>query len=84
MDLRHFSDKKSGAFVSDITEAFDRVFKLYLLAKLYAAAVGSTYLNSLDAYLDERQGKDVVQGASSEPFVFDDQVFQGTVLGPPL
>ena len=78
------SGKKIGAFLSDITGAFDRVFKLLLLAKLYAAGVGSTYLNFLDAYLAERQGKVVVQGASSESSVLDDQVFQGTKLGPPL
>ena len=78
------SGKKIGAFLSDITGAFDRVFKIYLIAKLYAAGVGSTYLNFLDAYLSERQGKVVVQGASSDPFILDDQVFQGTVLGPPL
>ena len=78
------SGHKIGAYLSDITGAFDRVFKVYLLAKLYRAGVGSTYLNFLDAYLAPREGKVVVQGASSEVFVLDDQVFQGTVLGPPL
>ena len=78
------SDKKIGAYLSNITDAFDRVFKIYLLAKLYAAGVGSTYLNFLDAYLAERQGNVVVQGASSDAFTLDNQVFQGTVLGPPL
>ena len=48
------SDKKIGAYLSDITGAFDRVFKIYLLAKLYAADVDSTYLNFFDAYLAER------------------------------
>ena len=78
------SGQKIGAYLSDITGAFDRVFKIHLLAKLYAVGVGSTYLNFLDAYLSPRQGKVVVQGAASEPFVLDDMVFQGTVLGPPL
>ena len=78
------SDQKIGAYLSDISGAFDRVFKIYLLAKLYAVGVGSTYLNFLDAYLAPREGKVVVQGVSSDTFVLDNQVFQGTVLGPPL
>ena len=52
--------------------------------KFHRAGVGSTYLNFLEAYLAPRQGKVVVQGASSEPFTLEDQVFQGTVLGPSL
>ena len=75
---------KVGAYLGDISGAFDRGFKTYLLAKLHRAGVGSTYLNSLEAYLAPRQGKVVVQGASSEPFTLEDQVFQGTVLGPSL
>ena len=42
--------KKVGGYLSDISGAFDRVSKEYLLAKLSAAGVGSTYLNFLDAY----------------------------------
>ena len=78
------SGKKIGAYLSDITGAFDRVFKPYLLGKLQQAGVGTTYLNFLDAYLAPRKGKVVVQGSSSEEFVLEDTVFQGTVLGPPL
>ena len=78
------SGKKVGAYLSDITGAFDRVCKIYLLAKLHAAGVGSKFLNFLDSYLSPRKGKVVVQGAESEPFVLEDSVFQGTVLGPPL
>ena len=76
--------KKIGAYLSDISAAFDRVFKYYLLAKLHRAGVGSTYLNFLEAYLSPRQARVVVQGAVSETFSLGDQVFQGTVLGPPL
>ena len=60
------------------------MFKIYLLAKLHAVGVGPTYLNFLDAYLAERQGRVVVQAASSDPFTLDNQIFQDTVLGPPL
>ena len=75
---------KIGAYLGDISAAFDRVFKYYLLAKLHSAGVGSTYLNFLEAYLAPRQGKVVVGGAASEPFILENQVFQGTVLSPPL
>ena len=76
--------KKIGAYLSDISGAFDRVFKILLLAKLYAKGVGSKYLNFLDAYLAPRKGKVVVQGSASEEIALEDTVFQGTVLGPPL
>ena len=78
------SDRKIGAYLSDISGAFDRVSKAYLLAKLHAAGVGPTYLNFLDAYLAPRTGKVVVQGAFSEDMCLEDSVFQGTCLGPPL
>ena len=38
----------------------------------------------MDAYLSPRRGRVVVQGAVSHEIVLDDQVFQGTVLGPAL
>ena len=75
---------KVGAYLSDITGAFDRVFKIYLLAKLNAAGIGPIFLNFLDSYLAPRQGKVVVQGESSDIFEIQDSVFQGSVLGPPL
>ena len=78
------SDRKVGAYLSDISGAFDRVSKTYLLSKLYAAGVGPKYLNFLDAYLAPRIGKVIVQGAFSEELCLEDSVFQGTCLGPPL
>ena len=78
------SGQKIGAYLSDISGAFDRVFKIYMLAKLHAAGVGPKYLNFLDAYLSPRKGKVVVQGEASDLFTLLDMVFQGTVLGPPL
>ena len=78
------SNKKVGAYLSDISGAFDRVFKAYLLSKLHAIGVGAKYLNFLDAYLSPRRGRVVVQGTSSDEFILDDSVFQGTVLGPTL
>ena len=76
--------KKVGAYLSDISGAFDRVFKPYLLAKLQGYGVGEALLNFLDAYLSPRKGQVFVQGAQSESFDIANSVFQGTVLGPPL
>ena len=77
-------NRKVGAYLSDISGAFDRVSKIYLLSKLHASGVGSKYLNFLDSYLAPRKGRVVVQGAFSDEFSLEDTVFQGTVLGPPL
>ena len=76
--------QKTGAYLSDISGAFDRVFKIYLLAKLYEAGVGIKYLIFWDSYLAPRKGRVVVQGAASQEFVIVDSVFQVIVLGSPL
>ena len=76
--------KKVGGYLGDISGAFDRVSKEYLIAKLNAAGVGSMYLNFLDAYLAPRRGQVLVEGKASETFEIANSVFQGTVLGPTL
>ena len=43
--------KKIAAYLSDITSAFNRVSKEYLLGKLNAAGINPIYLDFLDAYL---------------------------------
>ena len=43
--------KKIGCFLSDISGAFDRVCKEYLVAKLQGFGIGGTLLKFLDAYL---------------------------------
>ena len=78
------SGKCIGAYLSDIAGAFDRVFKPYLMEKLRAVGVGETYLHFLSSFLDRRFGHVCVQGQKSEQIWFENQVFQGTVLGPPL
>ena len=82
--LAFCTGNKIGTFLGDITGAFDRVFKAYLLAKLHKAGVGAQYLNFLDAYLEPRRAAVVVEGVRSDEFTIDNSVFQGTVLGPPL
>ena len=75
---------KVAGYLGDISGAFDRVFKDYLLAKLQAANVGPRYLNFLDSYLQPRRAQVVVEGVASDTFEISNTVFQGTVLGPPL
>ena len=76
--------KKVGGYLGDISGAFDRVCKEYLLGKLCSAGVGPLYLNFLDAYLQPRRAQVVVEGTTSDEFEISNTVFQGTVLGPPL
>ena len=75
---------KIGVYMSDISGAFDRVFKEFLMAKLYRAGLPDTYLNFLSSYLEPRVGRVTVAGALSEIFELSNTVFQGTVLGPTL
>ena len=82
--LAFCSGQKVAGYLSDITGAFDRVFKDYLMAKLQAAGVGRLFLNWLDSYLQPRRAQVVVEGTSSDDFEIANTVFQGTVLGPPL
>ena len=73
-----------AAYLGDISGAFGRVYKDYLLAKLQASRVGSRYLNFLDAYLKPRKVVVAVEGVFSDDIEIANTVFQGTVLGPPL
>jgi len=75
---------KVATYLGDVSGAFDRVFKDYMLAKLHSSGVGTQYLNFLDSYLQPRRAAVVVEGTASDEFEIADTVFQGTVLGPPL
>ena len=76
--------KKIGAWLSDISGAFDRVSKEYLLAKLQGYGVGPNFLNFLDSYLAPRTAQVVVQGERSFEMEIANSFFQGTVFGPSL
>ena len=82
--LAFCTGQKVPAYLNDITGAFDRVCKDYLMAKLHMAGVGHVYLNLPDSYLQPRRAQVVVEGTASDAFAIADTVFQGTVLGPPL
>ena len=76
--------KKVGTNLSDISGAFDKVFKEFMMAKLAVARVGTQFLNFLDTYLAPRCGQVAVEGELSDEFDISNSVFQGTVLGPAL
>ena len=76
--------KKIGTWLSDISGAFDKVFKPYLLAKLQSFGVGPLFFKFLDSYISPCKGQVIVQGAYSDIFTIADSVFQGTVMGPML
>ena len=71
-------------YLSDITGAFDRVFKSFMLAKLHSVGVPDVFLDFLNAYLEPRIGHVAVENVLSDVFTICDSVFQGTVLGPTL
>ena len=75
---------KVGLYLSDITGAFDKVFKDFLLAKLHSLGVADQFLDFLNSYLSPRLGYVAVEGVFSEVLDLADMCFQGTVLGPAL
>ena len=78
------SGKKVGLYLSDISRAFDRVFKNFMLAKLHSVGVPDIYLDFLSSYLEPRIGHVAVENVLSDVFTLADSVFQGPVLGPTL
>jgi hypothetical protein len=78
------SGYKFGVYLSDISGAFDRVFKDFMMCKLCALGVADVFLNFLNAYLEPRVGRVTIENVFSDLIVLADTVFQGTVLGPAL
>lgn len=78
------SGKKVEAYLSDISGAFDKVFKDFLMARLCSVGVADVFLRFLNAYLEPRVGVVTIENVFSNLMVLSDTVFQGTVLGPPL
>ena len=76
--------KRIGLFLSDISGAFDRVDADILLNKCASAGLGDKLCRFLRAFLSPRRAVVLVQGTKSSEKVIANQVFQGTVLGPPL
>ena len=71
-------------YCSDVSGAFDRVRSSRLISKLRAAGISEKLVNVIAAWLEPRTARVCVDGVLSDPFVLEDMVFQGTVLGPPF
>ncbi len=75
---------KVAIYLSDISGAFDKVDREILVMYLRNAGVTEALCDFLCDYLATRSAVVIVQGKHSRPFAIANQVFQGTVLGPPL
>ena len=75
---------KIAIYLSDISGAFDKVDREILMKRLKDAGLSSGMLEFLHSYLAPREAVVVVQGQESLRFIISNEVFQGTVLGPPL
>ena len=75
---------KVAIYLSDISGAFDRVDREILVERLRRTGLTEEMIEFLYNYLAPRQAVVVVQGQESEVFAILDEIFQGTVLGPPL
>ena len=73
-----------GAYLSDISGAFDRVHSPTLVKKLRNIGVGRRFTNFAESWLQPRSGKVCMEASLFEAVALENQVFQGTVLGPAL
>ena len=78
------SGKRIGLFLSDIKGAFDRVDSSTLALECAKVGLGETVCKFIGAWLAPRKAHVIVQGQRSEQIRIENQVYQGTVLGPPL
>jgi len=75
---------KVAIYPSDISGAFDKVDREILMDRLRRTGLSEGMIIFLYDYLASRSARVVVQGYESESFEISNQIFQGTVLGPPL
>ena len=73
-----------GLLLCDIAGAFDRVDSSILLRKCKEAGICDTLLNLLEDFFGPRHAEVVVNGARSGRQTIENQVYQGTVFGPPM
>ena len=81
------SGKRIGLFLSDINGAFDRgecLDSSILALKCAKVGFGETVCKFIGAWLVPRKAHVIVQGQWSEQALIENQVYQGTVLGPAL
>ena len=78
------SGQKFGLYCSDVSGAFDRVDADRLKRKLEAKGFREDMFRVIASWLRQRTAHVIVGGAQSHPMELLNQVFQGTVWGPPL
>ena len=76
--------QKFGLHCSDVSGAFDKVDAGRLQKKLKAKGFREDVLKVIVSWLRMRTAHVVVGGSKSKPMELLNQVFQGTVWGPPL
>ena len=75
---------KVAIYLSDISGAFDKVDRDILVMYLRNNGVSAGLCDFIQDYSAPRSAVVIVQGTKSTPCCIDNQIFQGTVLGPPL
>ena len=75
---------KIAILCSDVSGTFDRVHTVRLLQRLEAIGVRGRYLEILKSWLAARHAVVNLSGEQSDGFELTNQVYQGTVWGPPL
>lgn len=76
--------KKIALYCSDVAGAFDKVDAQRLVVKLRALGIHPQLVAVFMSWLRKRRARVVVSGCSSEPFVMENMIYQGTVWGPPF
>ena len=75
---------KIAVYLSDVSGAFDKVDSNRLIQKLERKGLGIKMIRVIRSWLQRRRATVVVSGQKSRSLLLQNQVFQGTVFGPPL
>ena len=75
---------KIAVYLSDVSGAFDKVDSNRLIQKLERKGLGFKMTRVIRSWLQRRRATVVVSGQKSRCLLLQNQVFQGTVFGPPL
>ena len=75
---------KVAIYLSDISGGFDKVDRDISFMNLRNSRVSTGLCEFIENYLAPRPAVVIVQGTKSTPCFIDNQLFQSTVLGPPL
>ena len=83
MDIEFSNKFKIIRFLTDISGAFDKVDTNILIEKCKHAKLAPNILLFLKSFFAPRRAQVIVQNVFSKEFEISNQVYQGTVLGPP-